>query len=102
MSLCHCLECQRRTGGPFGIAAFFAVAETTVEGESTVYRRESDSGFPVTFHFCPSCGSTVFWYPARRPEAVAVAVGCFADPGFPAPGQQVFVQHRHAWVTALA
>lgn len=98
VSLCHCLECQRRTGGPFGIAAFFAAVETEVEGDATVYRRESDSGFPVTFHFCPSCGSTVFWYPARRPEAVAVAVGCFADPGFPAPSQAVYGQHRHAWV----
>jgi hypothetical protein len=32
----------------------------------------------VTFHFCPNCGSSVFWEPSRIPEAIAVAVGCFA------------------------
>ena len=98
VSLCHCLDCQRRTGSPFGIAAFFDAAATEVTGASRSYRRASDSGFPVTFHFCGTCGSTVFWYPSRKPAAVAVAVGCFADPQFPAPSQAVYGQHRHGWV----
>jgi hypothetical protein len=40
----------------------------------------------------------VFWEPARKPEAVAVAVGAFADPSFPAPTQAVWDQRRHPWV----
>jgi hypothetical protein len=31
------------------------------------------------FHFCPSCGSTVYWEPARKPDMIGVAVGAFAD-----------------------
>lgn len=53
----------------------------------------------VTLHFCPRCGSTVFWEAARKPEMIAVAVGAFADPEFPAPAKQVYSQHRHPWVT---
>jgi len=98
ISLCHCLECQRRTGGPFGIGAFFDAASTEAVGPSTVFERSSDSGHSIAFHFCGACGSTVFWYPSRMPQMVAVAVGCFADPGFPAPTQAVFDQHRHPWV----
>jgi hypothetical protein len=98
VSLCHCLDCQRRTGSAFGIAAFFDAGSTEIIGPSRSYRRDSDSGFPVTFHFCGACGSTVFWYPSRKPTVVAVAVGCFADPLFPAPTQAVYCEHRHGWV----
>ncbi|MEX0590771.1 MAG: GFA family protein [Xanthobacteraceae bacterium] len=83
VSLCHCLACQRRTGSIYGIAAFFACSDVKVAGEASDYSRPSDSGQPVTFHFCPRCGSTVFWEPARNPDLVAVAVGAFGDPSFP-------------------
>ena len=55
----------------------------------------------VTFYFCPHCGSTVYWEPRRKPEIVAVAVGAFADPAFPAPSQAVYAEHRHIWVPNL-
>jgi hypothetical protein len=98
VSLCHCLACQRRTGSTFGIAAFYPRERVKVEGESRAYTRDSDSGHPVTFHFCPTCGSTVYWEPGRKPDAIAVGVGAFADPSFPAPTQSVHTQTRHAWV----
>ena len=100
VSLCHCLDCQRRTGGPFGIAAFFDAAATEPDGPSRTFERGSDSGHPIAFHFCGACGSTVYWYPARIPGLVAVAVGCFADAAFPAPSQSVYEHHRHAWIGA--
>ncbi|MFO0990554.1 MAG: GFA family protein [Hyphomicrobiales bacterium] len=99
VSLCHCLECQKRTGSTFGIAAFFALDRVRIEGVSAVFERASDSGYPVVFQFCPRCGSTVSWYPMRKPEVVAVAVGAFADPRFPAPSKAVFAHHRHPWMT---
>ena len=99
VSLCHCLDCQRRTGSTYGIAAFYPREEVSAEGRTSTYRRSSDSGFAVAFHFCPECGSTVCWEPERKPEAVAVAVGAFADPSFPAPTQAVWDHRRHPWVT---
>jgi hypothetical protein len=98
VSLCHCLDCQKRTGSTYGIAAFFPRSGIAVEGDVGTFKRMSDSGFAVTFHFCPNCGSTVFWEPERRPEAIAVAVGSFADPEFPAPTQSVYDRSRHRWV----
>lgn len=99
VSLCHCGQCQRRTGAPFGVAAFFARADVEVEGESRTYRNVGDSGRWLDFHFCPICGSTVYWEMERRADALAVAVGAFADPGFPAPAQSVWNERRHDWVT---
>ncbi|WP_332696717.1 GFA family protein [Bosea sp. (in: a-proteobacteria)] len=99
VSLCHCRECQRRTGSSYGIAAFYEREKVSISGEFRDYVRQSDSGYKVTQHFCPHCGGTVFWEPERKPQMLAVAVGAFADPGFPAPAKQVYTEHRPAWLT---
>lgn len=98
VSLCHCLQCQRRTGSAFGIAAFFPMEDVEVIGATSTWSRASDSGHAVTFQFCPTCGSTVLWRPSRLPQLVAVAAGAFGDPDFPAPEQAVYLHHRHRWL----
>lgn len=98
VSVCHCLECQRRTGSAFGIAVFFASEVIEVAGTSAVFSRIGDSGKPVAFHFCPSCGSTLFWEPAFRSGMTAVALGCFEDKDGMEPTQSVYEHHRHPWV----
>jgi hypothetical protein len=101
ISLCHCLDCQRRSGSTYGIAAFFTRQDVEANGDFRTFKRGSDSGFAVSFHFCPDCGSTVFWEAERLPDAIAVAVGAFADPALPAPSQSVYDQRRHPWVPSL-
>ncbi|WP_416899150.1 MAG: GFA family protein [Minwuia sp.] len=101
VSLCHCSDCQRRTGSAFGIAAFFGREDIIVSGDYRTFSREADSGLPVHFHFCASCGSTVFWHPERMAERVAVAVGAFADPDFPAPGKAVYEDRALAWAAGV-
>jgi hypothetical protein len=101
VSLCHCLDCQKRTGSTYGVAAFFPRKGAQANGVFRTYERNSDSGSVVNFCFCPNCGSTVFWELARRPDVIAVAVGSFADPTFPAPSQSVYNERRHDWVPSL-
>lgn len=98
VSLCHCLACQRRTGSTYGVAAFFRQEDVRIDGPSKCFTRPSDGVFLVRHHFCPDCGSTVYWLPERMPGLIAIAVGSFADPAFPAPTQAVYTQHRHSWV----
>lgn len=98
VSLCHCLACQRRTGSTYGIAAFYEVRDVEVSGPEKTFTRPSDSGADVRFHFCSTCGSSVYWEPLRKPGVIAVAVGAFADPAYPAPTQAVYEQARHPWV----
>jgi hypothetical protein len=95
--MCHCLACQRRTGSVYGVQARFPRAKVTLEGRSTTFRREAASGNTLAFRFCPECGATVFWTIDSQPDLVAVAVGAFADPAFPAPKYSVFESTRHAW-----
>lgn len=98
VSICHCLNCQRRTGGPFGQQARFPRENVNVSGDSTAYRLVGDSGNGATFHFCPTCGATVYYEPEALPEYIGIPVGAFADPGFPAPGISVYEERMHSWV----
>jgi hypothetical protein len=100
VSSCHCLACQRRTGAPFGESAFFLRGRVIGdEGERRTYTRRADSGASLTFNFCPTCGSTVFWHNERLADMVCVAVGAFADPNFPRPARTVWTVTKHAWLT---
>lgn len=97
-SICHCLACQRRTGSVFGVQARFSRDQVlSIEGQSTSYVRVGDSGGRITFHFCPVCGATVYYSFDTRPDLVAVPVGAFADPSFPAPTFFVYEARRHPW-----
>jgi hypothetical protein len=98
ISACHCRACQRRTGSAFSVAVFYERGDETVTGPSRVYRRPGDSGQQVEFHFCPTCGSSLFWYPEFRPNLVGIAIGCFGADCPGAPTQAVYEQDRHDWV----
>ena len=99
VSSCHCLACQRRTGALFGSTSFFPRSQLmAIEGEHRTWRRAGDSGRFLTFHFCPTCGSNVYWEAEGTPDRISVAVGCFADPDFPAPVRTVWTENRHGWL----
>jgi hypothetical protein len=56
--MCHCLECQRRTGAVISNQARFPRDQIAFEGKATTWTRTAESGNKLTFHFCPTCGST--------------------------------------------
>jgi hypothetical protein len=100
ISICHCLECQKRTGSVFATQARFPRAGVTIAGDSSQWTRRGDSGGSATFHFCPVCGSTVYWELDGLPDFIAVAVGAFADPHFPPPYVSVYEERQHPWALA--
>jgi hypothetical protein len=98
ISICHCLACQQRTGSVFSAQARFRSEAVEIKGTSHEFVRVGDSGGSAALQFCPRCGSTVYWRFGDRGEFTAVAVGAFADPGFPPPGVSVYEDRKHAWV----
>jgi hypothetical protein len=91
--ICSCTECQRRSGSPFGEAAYFSRDHVTLSGEAREYVRTADSG--KTFH-------TFYWHSARDPNRIGIAVGAFADSHFPAPSRSVFDRSKADWLTLSA
>jgi hypothetical protein len=96
-SICHCLTCQKRSGSAFAIQARFREEDVAIEGRSTSFERVGDDGGRAAFQFCPICGSTVYYRATFMEGAIAVAIGAFADPAFPAPRVEVYEHRRHPW-----
>lgn len=104
IAMCHCELCQRRTGTSYNLGAWFERSAVDTQGaEHTYTRTGDDSDVGIIFHFCPTCGTSVYWNsPAGSlPEMLGVAVGCFADPDFPAPSLSVYGRRRHHWLPRL-
>ena len=99
IALCHCLACQSRTGAVISNQARFRRDQVTISGKSTEWMRTAESGNAMTYHFCPTCGSTVYWENEGFSGQVNIAIGNFADPNFPAPTIAVWEQSRHPWVS---
>ena len=108
VATCHCDFCQKRTGSVFQVGAYFAADEPLqVRGETTTYNGlEIDgvanaAGDAVTYHFCPTCGSTIYWIREGQMPLLGIAVGNFVDPTFPTPTMEVHTEMRHGWVAPV-
>lgn len=100
VSSCCCEACQRRTGSLLGVTCFFTKDQVRdIAGAEATFRRRGESGRELTFHFCPACGTTLYWTRDTQPELISVAGGTFADPTLPEPSRMVWTQHKHPWVS---
>ena len=99
VSICHCHDCQRRTGSVFSTQARFPKAAVRVSGSSTQYARVGDEGRNAIFSFCPQCGAIVHYRIEGDDQTVAIPVGAFAESSFPVPTVSVWEEDKHPWVS---
>jgi hypothetical protein len=98
ISVCHCLDCQRRSGSAFAAQARWPAAQVRTSGEASEWVHIGENGAATDFHFCPLCGSTVWYQGGGMPDLIAVAIGAFADPAFPTPRYSVWKVRKHDWL----
>ena len=109
VNTCHCDFCQKRSGSVFATNAHFGEDQVVaITGDTKIYNGlEIDgvgtprSGLGIDYHFCTTCGSTVYWElaaPGTGSRTFLVAVGNFEDPDFPMPTVEVFTKFRQQWV----
>jgi len=111
-SLCFCKNCQMRTGSAFSIQARYPRSQVTIEGKSTAWKFPISGAKPVayrscdsegvTYHFCPECGSNVYYVFDDLPDIVGIKVGAFTDPTFPPPNISGFEEYRFPWTMNVA
>jgi hypothetical protein len=119
--MCNCYLCQKQTSSPFSLQARFPNEQVKIEGKSTAWKFPIEGAEPVkyrtcagtdgitnsaadvvTSHFCPECGSTVYYFRKSDPARTGVKVGAFADPTFPPPMGSGFEEYAHPWVMNVA
>lgn len=95
---CHCIDCQRRSGSPFGTAVYHPTETLKITGVSKKYVRSTALGGEFRTYFCTDCGSTVFMDGDKNAGITGIPVGAFGDKDFPAPVRSVWEQTMHHWV----
>lgn len=101
ISVCHCLNCQKRSGSSFAAQARWPEDQIEICGAFREWPYVGESGSRAVFRFCPDCGSTVVYAVDSMPGVIAVAIGAFADPSFPSPHYSVYEERKHGWVAIL-
>jgi hypothetical protein len=99
VSVCHCLNCKKRSGSAFAVQVRFPAEAVTIEGRSKSHVMVADSGNRATYHFCPDCGSDVHYANEGKFEGVvAIPLGAFDDPFAFAPAFSVWEARRNEWL----
>ena len=106
VSVCHCLNCKKRSGSAFAVQARWPKAQVTIEGRSKTFVIVADSGNKATFHFCPDCGSDVYYeidgkFDDKFDDLIAIPLGAFDDPYSLEPRFSVWEGRKHHWVEIL-
>ena len=104
-AVCHCRDCQRRTGSAFGWSAYFPNA--AVVATLGAFRTYSPPGKAPGVDdwqervFCGRCGTTLSWRSADFQGLTGIAGGCFvgAEAPLPEPTMTVGNETRCGWVT---
>ena len=104
VSICHCTDCQTRTGSAFGVSVPVPGNTFKVEGQPATYlKTTADSGNPRVLTFCPKCGSSIYsTTPGEGQQAsYIVRVGILAQRDQLVPKRQNWFRSARSWVTGI-
>ena len=86
VGLCHCLDCRKHSGALFSALAIFPENAVDVTGETQAYAGR---------HFCPRCGSSVFF---RSADEIEINLGSLDAPDQFTPSYELWTARREAWL----
>ena len=92
-SLCYCANCRRASGAQS--LAWVGVPEDNVQivnGEPATYIASNST----TWYFCSTCGTTLFWKPAKD-GPFTVTIGSLDDPAAFPPTETSYDEDRLSW-----
>lgn len=97
---CHCLDCQKQTGGAFAINAMIETARIEMlAGEPAVIEMPSPSGRGHEIHRCPKCEVALWSNYGRRTWMRFVRVATLDAPHVIKPDAHIFTRSKAPWVT---
>ncbi len=95
-ALCHCGDCRRHAGAPVvGWTAYRAESLTLLEGQPKIYASSKNG----QRHFCPDCGTGLFYFNAVNLPGIAdIQTATLDDPDSVVPQMHVQVAERIGWM----
>jgi hypothetical protein len=96
IQLCHCGQCRKAQGGPFGAnAPVAASAFRLLQGQDTLREYRASPGKRRVF--CGTCGSPLFSQRDDAPETLRLRVGTLDDTDGLTLGLHIQTASKAAW-----
>jgi hypothetical protein len=96
-TLCHCRSCRLASGAPSLAWTVVRTGDFRHEGAMPV---EFESSPGIFRTFCGSCGTTLTWRSAARPDTIDVTTASLDRPDDIAPAKEIWLEHKLTWEAA--
>jgi hypothetical protein len=93
VNACHCGDCKRLAGGPFGL--YLHVPRERLDVRSGVFetlRRTGGSGNQISIERCAACGTRMWHMPDAAPGLVIVCAGTLDDSSWVVATSHIFIE----------
>ena len=97
--LCHCTECQRQSGGAFGMSVMVPrAAFVFTTGTPRRWSRAADSGRVIESDMCEVCGVRPVNHPKANDKVSIVKPGTLDDTSWLVPVGHIWTRSAQPWV----
>jgi hypothetical protein len=96
---CHCLDCQKQTGGAFAINALIEADRVEIlKGEPQAVSMPTDSGRPHIIYRCSNCQVALWSIYGGRQQVRFIRVSTLDEPHAIKPDVHIFTRSKVPWV----
>ena len=96
---CHCTDCQRLTGGAFGVSMIIEESQfRRTKGQPMSGELIADSGYRKKVYFCGACGSSLWNKSSGRPGAITLKPGTLDECDWFKPEAHIWTRSKQPWV----
>jgi hypothetical protein len=95
--VCHCHDCQKRSGSAFALSLLVRSADVAVAGATEVIPMTSPSGRQVDHHVCPRCRLRLFGRGPASPDFTTLRAGTLDDTSWIVPIAQIWAESALPW-----
>lgn len=96
---CHCLDCQKQTGGAFAVNALIEKDRVEIlDGSLQTFPMKTDSGRPHDIHRCAVCATAIWSDYGRRGWMVFLRAATLDEPHSIIPDVHIFTRSKVPWI----
>jgi len=95
---CHCTDCQKRSGGAFGISLWVErSAIEVIQGEAVLHVGATEDGRVRHTRMCAACTTRLWSEPLQRPAHAIVRAGTLDDTSWLRPVAHLWTRSAQPW-----
>ena len=96
--VCHCTDCQTRTGSAFGISAIVAASALKITAGTTEKWKRISKGATYVWERCSDCGTNLIASIEAAPDMAAIWPGTLDDQSWVKPKAQIWTKSAQDWL----